>query len=296
VLDGAVNIVMADNFSARWMNWLHASFGAGSALAPWLATLAGDWRGAYGITAASSVLVFGIVWWARHEWQQAVTVPNAVADHHLRRTLRLPGLWIMASMFVLVAGLELSAGQWMYTLMTEARFVAAEKSAAMVSAYWASFTAGRLFFGWIGSRWPVESMARGCIAAVICGSILFTRPGSEWIALVLFGFALGPLYAWMVILAQRSFPASETGDVIGICVGASSAGLAILPGLGAFVAKQNPNLIPLYLFAETAALLLLYCRAAIHSANPQRHRQTAAGRVKARRSDVDSVDADQAGL
>ena len=55
-------------------------------------------------------------------------------------TLRLPALWTGVAAFLLVAGLELSAGQWIYSLFTESRGVSATGAAAWTSGYWASFT------------------------------------------------------------------------------------------------------------------------------------------------------------
>jgi MFS family permease len=71
-IDAAVNVHAARHFSARQINWMHASYGAGATIGPLLATLmlsnAVSWRGVYlifaGVQAALAVLfaVTGRAW------------------------------------------------------------------------------------------------------------------------------------------------------------------------------------------------------------------------------------------
>ncbi len=55
-VDAAVNVHAAHHFTARQINWMHASYGAGATLGPLLATLmlsdALTWQGVYGIFGA----------------------------------------------------------------------------------------------------------------------------------------------------------------------------------------------------------------------------------------------------
>ena len=72
-IDAGLNVYAAENFGARHMNWLHASFGFGATLGPLVMTSvlgAGlGWRWGYGLTAAvQSVLAVAFAVTAR-AWQ-----------------------------------------------------------------------------------------------------------------------------------------------------------------------------------------------------------------------------------
>jgi len=255
-LDGVVNIVAAARFGTRWLNWLHASFGLGSTLTPGLAVWAstwGSWRMSYWIATALAAILCVVYSATVADWATrplTTTAPAApIAD-----TLRLPALQIGVVMFLLVAGLELSAGQWIYSLFTESRGIPATEAAAWLSGYWASFTAGRVAMGWVAHRFAAPALIRACLIGVILGAAGLFWPRLAFAALLLFGFSLGPLFAMFLAAAELRFGRAHAANAIGVLVAASSIGLGVLPAIGGALASRRIELIPAFLLVQATIL------------------------------------------
>ena len=74
IMATGLNTFAAVNFSARQMNWLHGSFGIGSAIGPLLITtividLGLDWRWAYVVFTLIRIVVLLMFWLTRDEWR-----------------------------------------------------------------------------------------------------------------------------------------------------------------------------------------------------------------------------------
>src|SRR5205807_1395794 len=100
--------------------------------------------------------------------------PEAAA---MGETLRLPVVWLGIGLFLVYAGLEISAGQWSFSLFTESRHVSKEIAGLWVGIYWGSFTVGRIFFGAILTWIRPAALLRLCMAGVALGvALLWWKP------------------------------------------------------------------------------------------------------------------------
>lgn len=263
-LDGVVNIVATARFGTRWLNWLHASFGVGSTLTPafavWTLSASGSWRTPYWIAAAAAATLCAIFAATSSDWRPATPSSAASTAARFALTLQLPALWSGIATFLLVAGLELSAGQWIYSLFTESRGMSASAAAAWTSGYWASFTAGRVAIGWLANRFAPSDIIRGCLAGVMVGALGLQWSRIGFAGLLVFGFALGPLFAMFLDAAQNRFGAAHAANAIGVLIAASSIGLGIMPAIGGLLASRRIELIPAFLLAQAAGLALLQFR------------------------------------
>jgi fucose permease len=266
-LDGAMNIFFAANYGPRLMNWLHASFGIGATLAPLAMTAilqgGGSWRLGYGL----AVLLFGMVTVlfvvTRGRWRLASGSASSAKARiaPVGETLRLPLVWLGIALFLACTGLEVSAGQWSFSLLTESRHLAPEIAGLWVSVYWGSFTIGRLFFGaavhWIR---PVV-LLRGCMAGALLGAAwLGWRPlaGAGSLGLALFGFSIAPIFALMISDTQERLGPVHAPNAIGLQVAAAAIGGGALPGLAGVLAKNlGLEVIPPFLLAVTLTMILL---------------------------------------
>ena len=50
-------------------------------------------------------------------------------------------------LFLVYTGTEVTAGQWLFSLLTESRGFAAGTAGAAVATYWGALTVGRVVFG-----------------------------------------------------------------------------------------------------------------------------------------------------
>lgn len=241
ILDGGMNIYFAAHFNARLMNWLHASFGIGSTIGPFIISFIlaqdGSWRLGYWLAAGLYLLMAGLFFVTRARWLplNGLTEQDSSAQHtSVRSTLRLPIVWVGIGIFALYAGLEAGTGQWSKSIFYEARGIRETVASSWVALYWLSFTIGRITFGFIVPRVQTERLIRACMMAAILGMALLLWnpfPESGLIAVIFFGFMLSPIFAVMITTTQERMGSAHAANAIGFQVAAATIGVGLLPGL-----------------------------------------------------------------
>ena len=124
ILDAALNLFFASNFTPRLMNWLHAAFGLGAALGPLLMTLLfsldQSWRVGYLVVVLIQIVLavsFGVsekLWHLSHHDEADADAPTP----SIARTLGQPAVLLSILLFFFFTGAEATAGNWRFTLFT----------------------------------------------------------------------------------------------------------------------------------------------------------------------------------
>jgi fucose permease len=272
VVDAGLNTYVAANYGARHMNWLHASFGLGVTLGPAIMTtilnVGQSWRWGYAFAVALQGLLvtcLGLTW---DRWQ-STTPTSAEAEpvspaHTVRSldTLKLPAVWLGVALFIVHPGIQFTAGQWVYSLFTEARAVAPSAAGLWISIYWGSLTLGRLLLGTVVDRLGVASSLRVCILGVTLGSAFVWWNVAEplnFLGLVTIGFSLAPLFPSLISSTPRRVGAAHAANAIGFQVAAGSVGIAVLPGFAGVLAENlGLEIIGPFLVVASVAMLLLH--------------------------------------
>ena len=250
-LDAALNVYFAENHGSRLMNWLHACFGLGSTLGPAVTTvilnLGLSWRWSYALAAvfyAIVVLGFAVTQkrWPNPQATAVETQAGSVAPSTIGpATWRLPVVWLGVLVFFLLAGTEIAAGQWPYSLFTEVRSVAPNVAGLWMTVYWASLTVGRIAFGIAGDRLEVVSSLRVSMLAIICGAVLlWWNPSNtlSFLGLALMGFAFAPLFPLLQLVTPERVGTRHTANAIGFQAAAAGLGMGILPGFAGTLAER----------------------------------------------------------
>lgn len=266
LMDGGLNIYFAAHYGPRLMNWLHACFGVGATLGPLVMTAivnnSQSWRWGYALTAVLyGVLAVAFVL-TRNRWRTAPP-PSTAADAppapRGRAILFMPAVWLGVIMFFTYGGLEVTGGQWSYTLFTEARGVTPEVAGAWVGFYWGSFTIGRFLFGAFANRLKVTTVIRLCmLGAVIGGGLMWWSPavGVGFFGLALLGFVQAPVFPLLVTDTQTRLGPALAPHAIGFQIAAASVGIALVPGLAGVLA-QNVGVSSIAPFIVAVAVLLV---------------------------------------
>lgn len=249
-IDGGMNTYFAMRIrSARLMNWLHASFGLGATIGPILLTtlfsLGILWRWGYVLVAGLQVAVGLAVFLRAGEWQmrkETTETGRHTNYRSTRATLARPIVWVNIAIFFLYAGMEVTAGNWSYSLFTEARSVAPEVAGLWAGLYWGSFTVGRFFFGVVANRFAVISAVRAASLTAVAASMLLWWNPVNWVGflgLLLLGFAMAPIFPLLVTATPLRLGTADAGNAIGFQVAAASFGIGVLPGLAGALADYT---------------------------------------------------------
>jgi fucose permease len=239
-VDAGMNTYAAEHFSARHMNWLHACWGFGAMTGPIIMTAiltsGWSWRWSYVLVGAclgamTLCFFFTLRLWNRNGQHpdKPKTTPLPVAT-----VLREPLVWLHILLFFFYTGVEAGAGQWSYTLFTEARGVDTLTAGLWTAIYWGSLAFGRIFFGIFVDRIGAGRLLRYCLFAATIGALLLYWRISDTLSfagLALIGFSLAPVFPCLMARTPARLGSERAAHAIGFQVSAAMIGVAAIPGL-----------------------------------------------------------------
>ncbi|TSC26840.1 MFS transporter [Corallococcus sp. Z5C101001] len=267
-IDSALNNYAAQNFGPKHMNWLHAAYSVGAALGPALMTAlltrGAGWRSGYAVIGATLGVLAITFLFTRRQWDGPARADGEVdAGHPTGSALdavRRPRVWLQIATFFFYTGVEVTAGQWSYTVLTESRGLHTSVAGTFVSLYWGALLVGRILSGFIVERLGPVRMLRVCTVLAVVGVLLFTLPSvPPVVGLVVLGFALAPIFPGLMSETPRRVGTDVSGHAVGFQVSAATMGVAALPSLAGFIAERwGLALLPPFLVACAGVLAVVH--------------------------------------
>jgi len=264
-VDAALNTYAALRFAPRHLNWLHACWGLGATLGPGLATVllaaGAGWQAGYAAVAAILVAIaitFGAM---RARWASTGTQAGAPPLPALS-ALRQPMVRHQILVFFLLAGVEVSTGQWAATVLVE-RGATPATAAAAATLFWAMMALGRVAMGLVVDRIGADRLVRiaAPLAALAAIGFAVAPRGADLVALALLAIAFSPLFPTLVARTPARLGAATALHAVGFQVAAATLGAAVLPGvIGVAVGQFGAGAAPMLLAAITAVLAVLIRR------------------------------------
>jgi len=241
-----------------YMNGLHAFFGVGSFIAPLIVAqviaMTDDIHWVYWLFA---ITAFPIALWI---WSLPSPARRAVPAQHENAPFPMLPVVVMVLCFVLYVGGEAGYGAWIYTYGFTLKFGTEVTAAYLTSAFWGSFTVGRLLGIWVSLRAkPLTILALDFVGCVISlALILFFIESSTflWIGTLLFGLSQASIFPTFLTLAEERM--HITGTITGwFLVGAGMGGM-ILPWLiGQAFARIGPGAMMSIILANVLLNILM---------------------------------------
>lgn len=248
-----------------YMNALHFFFGLGAFVAPFIVAqvvaIPGGYRWAYWILAALAGLISTRLFTLRGGPRAPVLAAHSsggVAD-----TTRVTHPLVLSAavfLFFYVGG-EIAFGGWIYTYATQLSLANAVNAAYLTSAFWLSFTVGRLLSIPMATRFrPAPIVLVGLGGCLVVLAVLIAVPHSSlvlWAAAIALGFCLAPIYATGFTLAGQSVRLSARVSSV-ILLGDSLGGL-LLPWLvGPVIARLGPRALVYLVFISLFCCTLAF--------------------------------------
>jgi fucose permease len=262
-IDTGLNTYAANHFSSKHMSWLHACYGVGATLGPVVMTAVLSagliWRWGFGLLALGMVALGTAFTFTRRLWDGSPALAAQPARRgDRRRLLSRFAPWLQILLFFVYTGLEVTAGEWSFTLLTESRGVGLTTAGLWVSAYWGSLTVGRFVLGNIVERVGLERLIGLSLAGAVAGAALIALPwwpALNGFGLALLGFALAPIFPCLMSLTPLRFGAANSVHLVGFQTTAAILGAFSLPSLAGLLA-QSFNLEAVAAQLVIVALLL----------------------------------------
>jgi len=258
-IDAALN-VYATAHGARVLNWMHAAFGLGAAIGPLVMTAiltsGAPWSVGY-LTVGLVQLGLALSYWSLRKRFGGPRVDTSSHQVHPTALLRQPVAWLSIGLFFVYVGVEITSGQWTFSLFTLGRGMPTAQAGVWVSAYWASLTIGRLLFGVVVSHVSVDTLMRSCMLVALLGAMLIWL--NVPLGLVIVGGVLAPIFPSLIATTPERIGPRHTADLVGLQVAAAVLGGALLPGtVGVLAARVGLEVVGPCLVGLAAALFVLH--------------------------------------
>lgn len=265
-IDAGQNTYISSNFKASHMNWMHANFGVGATIGPLIMTAiitgGASWRWGYAMLGLLEILMSTIVILTLPDWTAHFEDETGVTNATNWQTLRLPVVWIGIALFFMYTGVEVSAGQWSFTLFTASRAVPEVVAGRWISIYWGMLTVGRILIGFLTDHIESKMLLRAAmIGSVISAALIWWNPtnGVSFGGLALLGFSLSTIFPVLVVLTPSRVGARHAANSIGFQIGAAGIGGGVLSSLGGVLADNfNLEIIGPFLLISAVVMASLY--------------------------------------
>ncbi len=269
-MDAGLNNFVSSNYGASEMNWLHACWGIGLTIAPVLVTHfvvynAAGWQASYVVAAGLIFALGAVILFSLPVWRIKSDARGQSAletRQPLRASVRQPLVQLSLLFFFIYGGIEIGTGQLANTLLIEARGLPQAEASNWVSAYWGSFTAGRLLMGLLALRLGDKTLLNVCFFFTVTGALLLFVNASELLSLLGLlglGFGLAAIFPILILQTQDRVGREHAANAIGFQVGFAALGGAALSGLGGIVAEYGgPEAISLFVFIGALLSFAIY--------------------------------------
>jgi fucose permease len=268
-IDTGLNFFAAEHFSVTVMNWLHAFFGIGAMLGPFIVVTVfaagGTWRIGY-VVVASIIAAMAVVFiltmshWGNGAHRDEANPPEKVP---VRAVLRSSAAWLQILMFHVMAGIEAAAGLWTATLMIE-RFGAGKSEAGIwAGLFWGAMAVGRLVLAPLsGDLDPRRLVQLGTLG--VLGGALLMIPDQKLVfqaGVLVFGLAMAPLFPTLMSLTPRRLGSGMALHAIGFQVSAATLGIVTIPTVAGIIAERTEFVaIPIAMAVGAAIVVALETR------------------------------------
>ncbi len=270
-IDAGLNNFASANYGATEMNWLHACWGIGLTIAPSIVTfivltMEQGWQVSYVIVGIISLAIGGIIFFTLPLWRINKTKNNETNEEvegaEISETVRRPIVLISVLFFFVYGGLEIGTGQLANTLFVEGRGIPQEVSSGWVSAYWGSFTLGRMLMGLFAMRIGDKTLLYMSMFTSVIGSLLLflnLQQTLSFVGLMLLGFGQAAIFPILISQTPSRVGIRHAANAIGFQVGFAGLGGAALGGLAGIIAENlGVETISAFIFATSIALFSIY--------------------------------------
>lgn len=244
--------------SGPFLNGLHFFFGVGSLIAPLVLAQVlvrtGDIHWMYYFFSIVSIPLMIWLWF--------LPEPQKPAHTNSENNTSFPVVAVVLTLilFFLYVGLELGFGNWVYTYALTLGLGTTVTAAYLTSAFWGSFTFGRLLAVWISTRIPpltiIISDLIGCVISTIVIILWKESSLALWIGTFGLGLSMASIFPTIIILAGERM--HITGTITGWFLVGSGAGSMVLPWLiGQIFVVTGPRAMNTILLLDLALTFLV---------------------------------------
>lgn len=265
-VDAALNNYVALYYSSRHMSWLHAFWGVGVSISPYIMSVCLTknlgWAMGYRSIGILQIVLVAILIFSLPLWKEQPEDENAkLKALTVKQAFKIKGVPQVMLAFFGFCALEATAGLWASSYMVGFRGVGVETAACFAALFYLGETAGRFLNGFVADKYGDKQMIRVGIVGMIMGVIMLLLPLKtnyvSLVGLVVIGLGAAPVYPCIIHSTPANFGRENSQALVGIQMASAYVGATFMPPIFGIIAQYiNIGLYPVYL-AMFAVLMLV---------------------------------------
>ncbi len=267
-VDAALNNYVALHYSSRHMSWLHAFWGVGVSVSPYIMSLCLTkdlgWHMGYRSvsviqTVLTAVLFFSLPLWKKKADKEG---ENEAAEVTLGMALKVKGVPYVLVAFLAFCAFESTAGLWASSYMVEFRGVDPLVASRFAALFYLGITFGRFLSGFVADKIGDKNMIRIGACVMLTGAFMIMLPleadGLALAGLLVIGFGSAPVYPCIIHSTPTNFGRENSQALVGIQMASAYCGSTFIPPLFGIVAEKiSVAVYPFYLAVFICTMLLM---------------------------------------
>lgn len=259
-IDSALNNYVAMHYKARQMSFLHASWGIGTTVGPFILAYAFShnmtWDFGYKAIASIQSIICLILLFSSPLWNKAreVEVENSndeKANISYRDALKRRGAPFALIGFFGYCSMENIAMLWSSAYSVSRGLDEASAATAAGLLFW-GITTGRILSGIVSDKLGDKKMIRLglCIILVAILSLAILGVKSIYISLFILGIGFGPIYPSMIHQTPFLYGKNASATLMGLEMASAYVGSTFMPSIFGLISSRSSILImPFFMLA-----------------------------------------------
>ena len=257
-IDAALNNYVALHYSSRHMSWLHAFWGVGVSISPYIMSfcLSHELGWSMGYRSVSfiqivltAVLFLSLPLWKRGECEEQ---GEAAPPLTLGQIFRIRGVPFVLIAFLCFCAFESTAGLWASSYMVEHRGVDPQVAARFAALFYLGITVGRFLSGFIADKLGDKNMIRLGTCIMLLGAVMIMLPVKTNVialaGLLVTGFGSAPVYPCIIHSTPTNFGKQNSQALVGVQMASAYCGSTLMPPVFGLIAQYiSIALYPFYL-------------------------------------------------
>ncbi len=271
-IDAAINNYVAIHYSSRHMSWLHAMWGVGTIVGPYIIghalTHGMSWNSAYRTISLMQLILAVIVLISLPLWKKPKT-ENVGGEKtkplSLKQIFSIKGTRQICLCFFCYCAVEQTAMLWSASYMVLHNGISAEKAASLASMFYIGITAGRLINGFFANRFSDSALIKVGQAVIGLGIITMLLPlgySVTLVGLIMVGLGCAPIYPSIIHSIPQLFGEEASQAIIGVQMASAYIGTCLMPPLFGLIAQYiSVSLLPIYLAVILILMIVMHLKA-----------------------------------
>lgn len=258
-IDAALNNYVANNYSAKVMNFLHCFYGVGAVISPNIMALAikfAKWNEGFRWTSFVQIgililVIIGIPLWRINENKNNNV--EIINNSKIKDVIKLPGVILICLAFFSYCSGEAICFLWSSSFFAKTKDnIPPELIASFGSLIYLGLMSGRILSGLLSSKLDDKKLLRIGIGIELIGIILIGIPINSYIpaviGFIITGIGMGPIYPSIQHLAPINYGKENSSAVIGLQTAFAYVGSGLMPLLFGIVQEYiSMWLLPVFL-------------------------------------------------